>query len=122
MSSPKIQIKRAYAPATDKDGWRILVDRLWPRGIKKQDARLNEWIKEIAPSNELRKWFNHEVDKWPAFQQKYTLELIANTAAFSNLVKIVENHPMVTLVYAAKDDAHNNAVVLKNLLLSTLKK
>lgn len=122
MSSPNIQIKRAYIPASDKDGWRILVDRLWPRGIKKEEANLNDWCKEIAPSSELRKWFNHEVDKWPEFKKKYKQELKNNKVTMASLLETVQRHPLVTLVYGARDEAHNDAIVLKEVLLSILKK
>lgn len=122
MAIADIQIKRAYRPASGKDGWRILVDRLWPRGIDKKEAALNDWCKQAAPSSELRKWFNHQEDKWPEFKKKYKQELKSNPEALEPLIAAIRQYPLVTLVYAARDDAHNNAVVLKELLLSTLKK
>lgn len=122
MATADIQIKRAYTPASGKDGWRILVDRLWPRGIDKKEAALNDWCKDVAPSGELRKWFNHEPAKWPEFRKKYRQELKENQEALAPLIDAVHKHALVTLVYAAKDDEHNNAVVLKELLLSTVKK
>lgn len=110
-----INIKRAYAPYAEQDGFRILVDKLWPRGIKKENAHIDEWFKEVAPSTELRKWFNHEVEKWPEFRQRYQQEL-ANNPALAQLKQQVEQQSVVTLVFAAKDESHNNAVVLKTLL------
>lgn len=120
--TPKIQLKRAYTPASDEDGWRILVDRLWPRGISKADAHIKDWFKEIAPTDELRKWFGHEVKKWPEFQKKYKQELKDNKAALPALLEAVQKHPVVTFVFAAKDAEHNNAVVLRDVLLTTIKK
>ena len=122
MSNPIIQIKRAYAPATTQDGWRILVDRLWPRVSKKETAQVKDWDKNVAPSTELRKWFGHEEDKWPEFQKKYKLELKENKTALESLIELVKKHPVVTLLYAAKDDSHNNAVVLREVLINMLKK
>ena len=124
MASPKtfIQLKRAYTPAEKTDGWRILVDKLWPRGVKKQDADFNSWHKEIAPTDSLRKWFNHDQDKWPEFQKKYSTELSQNEQALDELIKEVKQHTVVTFIFAARDEAHNNAVVLREVILSALKK
>lgn len=115
-----IQIKRVYAPISPEDGWRILVDRLWPRGVKKEAAGVKDWCKAVAPSDTLRKWFGHEAGKWPQFQQKYKAELKQNKAALDTLAEAVKKHHSVTLVYAAKDADHNNAVVLRDILLSIL--
>ncbi|MEI5989496.1 DUF488 domain-containing protein [Enterococcus crotali] len=113
-----IQLKRAYAKPAASDGYRILVDRLWPRGMSKEKEHLDLWLKEIAPSAELRKWFNHEAAKYPEFKAKYIRELQTGKAqaAFEELVGIVETHQMLTLIYSAKDEKNNNAVVLKELL------
>lgn len=109
-----VQIKRAYEPYADSDGMRILVDKLWPRGIKKEQAHIDEWLKGVAPSTELRQWFNHEIEKWPEFQQRYLAELNGNES-LAELKQLAQgNH--VTLVFSAKDEAHNNAVVLAQIL------
>lgn len=111
----KIQLKRAYDPPEEKDGARFLVDRLWPRGIKKEDLHLSGWLKEIAPSNALRKWFGHDPDQWEEFQRRYLSELEGKTEALQTLQQALRKGP-VTLVYAAKDTERNNAVVLKEFL------
>jgi uncharacterized protein YeaO (DUF488 family) len=108
------QIKRAYENPSAQDGTRVLVDRLWPRGIKKETARIDRWIKEVAPSNELRKWFGHDPEKWPEFRRRYKAELKGNTE-IAELKKRAKKEKL-TLVYAAKDPAYNNAVVLKELI------
>ena len=110
-----IKIKRAYEPIEKSDGFRILVDRLWPRGIKKEDAHFNVWLKEIAPSNELRKWFNHEPEKWEEFRKKYIAELKISPA-LEELLALVKQHTTITLVYSAKDEKYNQAMVLKDYL------
>lgn len=110
-----IFIKRIYEPPSATDGYRILVDRLWPRGLKKQDARIDEWLKEVAPSNELRKWFNHEPEKWEVFLKRYTEELRASPA-FQSLQSLIAQHGIVTLVYAARDEHFNQAAVLLQML------
>lgn len=111
-----IVIKRIYEPAEASDGFRVLVDRLWPRGVSKQRADLNLWLKEIAPSTDLRKWFGHDPAKWDQFVKKYEAELADNKEVVTQLVSIVEENPTVTLLYAAKDETHNEAVVLKEYL------
>jgi len=115
FSMAVINIKRAYQPSEKSDGFRILVDRLWPRGIKKTDAYFDVWLKEIGPSTELRKWFNHEPDKWEEFYKKYMIEL-RNSPALEELSEHLKKHKTVTLVYAAKDELHNQAIVLKEFL------
>jgi len=110
----KISIKRAYEPAEKSDGKRILIDRLWPRGLTKEKVAANLWIKNVAPSTELRKWFGHDPDKWVEFQERYKAELMRNPA-FSEL-KAAISGGKTTLVYAAKDEEHNDAVVLKDIL------
>lgn len=112
-----IRCERAYAASPDTGSYRLLVDRLWPRGIKKDKLPLDDWLKDIAPSTELRKWFNHEVDKWPEFQQRYREELEAHRDDLQALLKQAGKRP-ITLVFAAKDEAHNNAVVIKEYLES----
>lgn len=111
-----IQVKRAYESAAESDGFRVLVDRMWPRGVSKKDAAIDLWLKEIAPSSELRKWFNHDPEKWAGFKRKYTAELDDNPEKVKALEEVVDEHKMVTLVFAAEDVDHNNAVALKAYL------
>jgi DNA-3-methyladenine glycosylase len=108
-----IKIKRVYEPAARGDGVRILVDRLWPRGVKKDAIDL--WLKDIAPSNELRNWFHHEEPKWASFRAKYRKELAANKEAVAELRKAAKGK-IVTLLYGAKDEEHNQAVVIAEFL------
>jgi uncharacterized protein YeaO (DUF488 family) len=110
-----VKIKRIYEPFDEQDGMRILVDRLWPRGVKKETARLDDWMKEVAPSNELRKWFNHDTPNWDQFQSKYTHELTQNEAV-KDLLDLVKKHKTVTLLYAAHDEQHNHALVLQQFI------
>ena len=113
-----IRTKRIYEVPDVNDGIRILVDRLWPRGIKKESAEVKAWEKEIAPSNELRKWFNHDPEKYPEFRRKYMEELDASEDA-EKLLEFVKEHiksDNITLLYAAKDEEHNNALVLMDWL------
>lgn len=107
----KVALKRVYEPPSPSDGTRILVDRLWPRGLSKEKARVDLWLKEIAPSTELRRWFAHDPAKWAEFQRRYRAELDANPDAVSELKAALSDGP-ATLVYGAKDEAHNDAVVL----------
>jgi len=109
-----VRIKRAYEPASDEDGQRVLVDRLWPRGISKDKARLDHWLKEVAPSAELRKWFDHKPERWPEFKRRYREELDANPALAE--LRAFAGRGRLTLVYGARDEAHNDAVVLAELL------
>ena len=109
-----IRIKRAYSAAAD-DGTRVLVDRLWPRGVSKEKAHLDLWLKEIAPSTELRKWFHHDPTLWDEFRQRYVHELENNPEAVSRLSALVHDG-RVTLIYGARDEEHNEAVVLKEYL------
>lgn len=115
MAARAIKLKRAYDAPETEDGFRILVDRLWPRGVSKDKAKIDLWLKEVAPSTELRKWFNHELPKWPAFHDRYFAELDANGELVDELMKHV-HHQKVTLVYSAKDAEHNQAVALKEYL------
>ena len=112
----QIRVKRAYEPASESDGRRILVDRLWPRGISKQEAKLDEWNRALAPSAELRRWFGHRVSRWHEFSRRYRLELARQNDALMELRRRAQHGP-VTLIYAAKDSRHNHALVLKNVLL-----
>ncbi|WP_298449519.1 DUF488 family protein [uncultured Marinobacter sp.] len=116
-----IRIKRAYEDAARSDGPRVLVDRIWPRGVAKEDADIEAWLKGLAPSTELRKWFDHDPEKWKEFRQRYLKELKAakegDTAeALKELQAIVKEHKRITLVFAAKDTEHNNAVALRDFL------
>ena len=115
-----IRLKRAYDPAARSDGPRILVDRIWPRGVAKEDADIAHWLKGLAPSTELRKWFGHDPDKWSEFCDRYLKELNSDEAAddLETLRKILDEHKRITLVFAAKDTEHNNAVVLRNYILN----
>jgi uncharacterized protein YeaO (DUF488 family) len=110
-----VHIKRIYEPFSPNDGHRVLVDRLWPRGIKKEAAKIEEWLKEVAPSQKLREWFNHEPGKWKVFSEKYAAEL-HDSVAFHHLKKLASEHKKITLLYSAKDEQHNQAVVLQQLL------
>lgn len=111
-----IKIKRAYSRVDDEDGFRILVDRLWPRGISKEMAKLDLWLKDIAPSSELRKWFAHDPEKWKEFQMKYREELNDKKEILNQIKDIEKEKLTITLVYGAKDEEHNNAVVLRSVL------
>ncbi len=110
-----IKIKRVYEKPGKEDGSRILVDRLWPRGVTKEKAALDFWLKEIAPTTELRKWFNHDPAKWNEFIKKYLKELKENEESVSILKDFLKKGP-VTLIYAAKDEAHNEALVIKDFV------
>jgi uncharacterized protein YeaO (DUF488 family) len=111
----KINIKRVYEKPAKSDGIRILVDRLWPRGMTKERADIDLWLKNIAPTTELRKWFDHDPDKWKEFQKKYHQELKKNKEQVSLLNEQMKNG-VVTLVYGARDEEHNEALVLKEWL------
>jgi uncharacterized protein YeaO (DUF488 family) len=118
VSKERVRIKRAYeAPSVD-DGTRVLIDRLWPRGIGKAEAAVDHWMKEIAPSTELRTWFGHDPARWKEFQRRYRSELMEHRDEFDRLRELTRRG-VVTLVYAARDEAHNDAVVLRDLLIST---
>ena len=110
-----IKLKRIYDPPIPDDGRRVLVDRLWPRGIAKDAARLDDWLKEIAPSDELRKWFGHDPAKWEEFRERYRSELQSHQEQLAEL-RAAANKRTVTLLYAAKDEEHNNAVVLEEMI------
>ena len=110
-----IELKRIYEPYSKEDGYRILVDRLWPRGFTKEKAALDLWLKEIAPSTELRKWFGHDPEKWKEFQKKYRIELKQNKEALDRLMDYIKKGK-VTLLYGAKDEEHNEAQVIKDFI------
>jgi len=118
FSSRSIKLKRVYETPIKADGFRILVDRLWPRGIAKEKARVDLWLKDIAPSTELRTWFGHDPAKWKDFQKRYKKELMQNNTVLENLRRIIKEQNKVTLVFAASDENHNNAVVLRTFLAS----
>lgn len=111
----KIQIERVYETPNNDDGYRVLVDRLWPRGISKEKAKLDQWLKEVGPSDELRKWFGHDPAKYEEFKKRYESELKTNPA-FKELKDLAASHSVLTLVYSAHDTEHNQAVVLKSCL------
>ena len=108
----KIKLKRVYLPAARSDGYRILVDRVWPRGVTKAKAAVDEWLRDVAPSNALRKWFGHERKRWPEFKRRYLKEITANKAEVQKLVDAEKAHPNVTLLFGAHDEECNQAVVL----------
>jgi uncharacterized protein YeaO (DUF488 family) len=111
-----VVLKRAYAPPEPGDGLRILVDRLWPRGVAKAKAGIDEWIKEIAPSTALRQWFGHDPARWDAFRDRYRIELAQHADLLDRLRDLARAGP-VTLIYSAHDEVHNDAVVLRDVLL-----
>ena len=111
----QIATRRAYEPPTADDGYRVLVDRIWPRGVKKVDLDIAEWMRHLAPSDELRDWFGHEPPKWPEFQKRYRAELAENPAV-EELRALIATHDPVTLLYSAHDEAENQAVVLLDFL------
>ena len=110
-----IRIKRIYAAPAPTDGYRILVDRLWPRGVSKEDAHLDSWMKDVAPSPDLRMWFDHKPEKFEVFSQRYTEELKHNPSV-EEIQALLPQHKTVTLLYGAKDPAINHAVVLQSFL------
>ncbi len=113
-----IRLKRAYEAPARSDGPRVLVDRIWPRGVSKDDADIDHWLKGLAPSTELRKWFGHDPQKWPEFCDRYLKELKSDEAAEdrATLARILDEHKRITLVFASKDTEHNNAVALKRFM------
>jgi len=116
IPSSNVRLKRAYEPPEKSDGTRILVDRLWPRGVSKSEAELDQWVKEIAPSAELRTWFGHDPRRWDEFRSRYRAEL----AEHPDMVKDLRDRARegtITLVYSARDEVHNDAIVLRNVIL-----
>ncbi len=110
-----IYLKRVYDKVDIRDGTRILIDKLWPRGVRRSTSNIDLWLKEVGPSDDLRKWFAHEKDKWPEFRRRYEQELKKNPA-FEKLVDIALSTDPITLLYAASDKEHNNGVVLFKML------
>jgi uncharacterized protein YeaO (DUF488 family) len=115
--SVRIKLKRVYEPAADDDGARLLVDRIWPRGLSKDRAALTAWLKDVAPSTELRHWFDHDPDRWEEFRRRYMAELRKNDDAVKAVLDFVAKGP-VTLLYGAHEDRYNNAVALRDFLLA----
>jgi uncharacterized protein YeaO (DUF488 family) len=111
----KILVKRVYDPAAKSDGFRVLVDRLWPRGISKTDAKLDLWLPDLGPSTALRQWFNHDPARWVEFHRRYHGELKEKTALLATIIEQAKTRP-VTLLYSAKDERHNQAVALQSYL------
>jgi len=111
-----IRLKRVYEPPSQEDGLRVLVDRLWPRALKREAAKIDVWLKDIAPGTALRQWFGHDPSRWAEFERRYRRELAANPEAVAALRALVKANKRLTLLFAAKDSDHNNAVALKNFL------
>lgn len=116
IPSENVRLKRAYEPASSSDGMRVLIDRLWPRGVKKADAKIDEWMKDIAPSSELRKWFGHDPARWPEFRKRYAAEIKEHPEPLQRL-RALAREGTLTLVFSASDEEHNNAVVLRDMIL-----
>ena len=116
ITADNVKLKRAYDPSVAEDGTRILIDRLWPRGVKKVDAAIDEWIKDIAPSTALRKWFGHDPARWQEFRNRYAAEIREHRDSIGKLRALARQGP-VTLVYAAHDETLNDAVALRSFLL-----
>lgn len=115
-----ITLKRVYDPAASTDGKRFLVERLWPRGVRKADLKMDAWLKDVAPTTALRQWFGHDPGKWKEFQRRYSLELKAHADVIETILEAAHNGS-VTLLYSSHDQEHNNAVVLKQYLEGTIK-
>lgn len=110
-----LKTKRVYEEASSEDGYRVLTERLWPRGVSKERAAVDQWMKAISPSHDLRKWFGHDPDKWEEFKERYRKELFGSEAV-NEMLDIIAKHETVTMVYASKDEEHNSTVVLKEFL------
>jgi uncharacterized protein YeaO (DUF488 family) len=113
-----IKLKRAYEAFQPPDGYRILVDRIWPRGMSKERAKIDLWLKELGPSTALRKWFGHDPERWAEFQKRYWKELRANSELITRVKQLEKEHPVITLVFSARDEEHNQAVVLRDFLIN----
>ncbi len=113
--SPRVWLRRAYEPPTRNDGYRVLVDRIWPRGVSKEEIQIDEWCRNIAPSNALRHWFDHEPSRWAHFCEQYRAELDENAEVLATIVERTRSR-RVTLVYAARDKEHNHAVALRDVI------
>jgi uncharacterized protein YeaO (DUF488 family) len=118
--SARVWIRRAYEPRTRNDGYRVLVDRLWPRGISKTDAALDDWVPNVAPSAELRRWFGHDPRRWDEFRRRYRDELADQALEVTRLV-VRAKRRRLTLVFGARDTAHNNAVALREVIEELLR-
>jgi uncharacterized protein YeaO (DUF488 family) len=116
-----LKLKRAYEPESRSDGTRVLVERLWPRGLSKAQLRIDSWLKEVGPSTELRRWFSHDPDKWATFRTRYFRELDSRPEAWRPIVSAARRGT-VTLVYSSRDTEHNNAVALKDYLQSKIRR
>jgi uncharacterized protein YeaO (DUF488 family) len=116
LNVDNVKLKRSYDAPSAQDGTRILVDRLWPRGISKKEAALSLWLKDIAPTTELRKWFGHDPDRWNEFRERYADEINRNSSLLAQLRSLALEGP-ITLVYSAHDEKHNDAVVLRDMIL-----
>jgi len=116
-----IKLKRIYDDPADDDGARFLIDRLWPRGVSKEDAQLDGWFKEVTPTSDLRKWFGHDPDKWDEFKAAYREELSKKGETLDELIENMNGNKNVTLLYGAKDRDHTHAIVLKNVLEERIK-
>ncbi len=117
-----IKIKRIYKDPDESDGYRILVDRLWPRGVSKERAKINLWLKDVTPSDKLRKWYSHDPKKWDEFQKKYEMELVGKTDSLDEIRTMEKNQKTVTLLYAARDEKITHAVILQRILLGISEK
>jgi len=111
-----LKLKRIYAAPASSDGYRVLVDRLWPRGVSKEAAHIDLWMKEIGPSDALRKWFGHDPKRWTAFRERYWKELGAQPELIGQLKQVLKEHRTVTLLFGARDEEHNQAVALQDFL------
>lgn len=116
----EIRVKRIYDPPEPADGYRLLVDRLWPRGVSKESASLDAWMREIAPSSELRSWFGHDAARWPEFKRRYGVELDIHQDLVAEILSLARERP-VTLIYSARDSNHNQAVALAEHLSAKVK-
>ena len=116
IAADNVRIKRAYETSAADDGTRVLIDRLWPRGVKKTDADIDQWEKDIAPSTALRKWFGHDPARWQEFRSRYAIEIQEHPEQLKRLRALARQGP-ITLVYSAHDEVHNDAVVLRDFLL-----
>jgi uncharacterized protein YeaO (DUF488 family) len=116
IKAGNVKLKRAYAPPESMDGIRILVDRLWPRGVKKADAAVDQWLKDLSPSTDLRNWFGHDPAQWDEFRERYATELSHHPDQLEQLRELARKSP-ITLVYSAHDELHNNAVALRDFVL-----